>query len=1488
MMPNGSGRPGLRKLSVAIVVGAVLLASAWMLVTLPRRGSAPALTHDNGNVDIDLTDYGRILNEVRWNGVPQTVWFNGCTPPPIVVCFDDHSALTLYNNQSNYDRSPPVNLTDGYSAGDVADDYQVAAGDTNINFEVDTPALQRSYASYRNLGTSTLAANDVQVRQTAWSTAGSDWVIVEFSYLNINSTNVNELRAGFFGYLSAIFAFLPNLYGPGGDGGDDVDAAIADGSGWQYRASDNGGTGTTILFASANAARPLDWYFGESFIIDASFNPGASVDDDLLSAHMNGPPQLSGCAGAGCNIRASVGWDVGTLQPGEYVRLPLAICMGTTPANAATSCGSARTYYSSLYSGYQITEIQDEGTRRVEIFNWGRPSTPLAGWQLSPDGGTTWWSGGSWAPSPIPTNGYSVYTLGGGDAFPTTEGGRLVLRDNTLVIQDQVDFGQYGLNPDPLNGESVSRIYMPPASEYSPDFTRTQGANMSFSTTNTAPRLNYAPPVVLNEVYFNPNNPADKFVEVYYPGTGSVNIEGYKIVCDKEYRIPPGAPALLSPTNRYYYLREFSDPAFFNPATGMTVAGDNVYLYNGTDNLLDRVGWNSTHVSNTSMVRLPDGYGTPNGFNDSTSAAAGWVFDQKPTYSIVLAEVDQTKWGDPTLWVWYSVNVTNRQALPDYIDMSYTTEPMGFLVEFYQGDQVTPLVDSVADGDGIPDVGSLAPSATIQIWVKVYVPANPPMPQENTSVFASASLDPLGADRAYLRTKVNPWVEPDASASPSVIYEKSSGPAFLNESVVTLRADGRGFVTFTGQDVMFVLDSSGSMAWNDPDGDFPPTFCNGPPTGNSWSDRVESSVFYVENLTLPDRGGFVDFDTVATLNVPLTTDYFNLSYGTNPPGPWNGLWCSDETGGTVVSGGMSTANSELITNGASDHLWVAILLTDADSLTPVDDALSRSLADAAAANDIIYFTIGLNISAGSGPPGGEDLMLYIAQTTGGQYYPAAGSSTLQAIFADILSRVRTLAGRDTDLTDNTPLLQFVLQPGIDYIPGTFAPLAGAINPSGTPDVIQANPTNTTLQWNYSQIKVNEYWGVTFNVSSTIIGSPVPVNIVPDSRVTYETLDNVSITRPFPQVNLTVLPGINLLPPDNLVTSRTASNIQIDWTLPGSLVGYDEWVVYAGPTPTGIDFTSSIGSVIPTATSFTEIGAATAYDERYYVVVSRNATFSARSVSSSTVGFLAINFPANRNHAMSLPLEPFGATWVSTIKNITASSILVRWMNASGVWKTYASPGDPDSLAGVGKGYVIQTSTATRQLYFGRPGSHIRYAFGWGFAGAGLGSLSATPSGNDVSLSWSPAAGASCYYVLRSPTRIGFHTGGFTQQGPCTSTTGYLDIGGAVANTEFYYLIVPYDGAGSNGTSTYGMGVYTRLYVKHETWGAPFKQIVQTVDWYCAQIPFTLNIEWMNTNGLWVSHACPMPPGVFDTDVNQTEGFTLTTVGPFGKYSHVGR
>ncbi|MFQ5875704.1 MAG: hypothetical protein ACE5JL_18150, partial [Dehalococcoidia bacterium] len=106
--------------------------------------------------------------------------------------------------------------------------------------------------------------------------------------------------------------------------------------------------------------------------------------------------------------------------------------------------------------------------------------------------------------------------------------------------------------------------------------------------------------------------------------------------------------------------------------------------------------------------------------------------------------------GAPETVVSYTHTVTNIGGSNDTFDIT-TSSSAGWTVALYQSDGVTPLADT--DSDTTPDTGSLAPSASVNIVVKVTVGWN--TLNDTTTVTGTSSLD-LGVQRSAVDTTAAP------------------------------------------------------------------------------------------------------------------------------------------------------------------------------------------------------------------------------------------------------------------------------------------------------------------------------------------------------------------------------------------------------------------------------------------------------------------------------------------------------------------------------------------------------------------------------------------------------------------------------------------------------------------------------------------------------------------------------------------------------------
>lgn len=180
----------------------------------------------------------------------------------------------------------------------------------------------------------------------------------------------------------------------------------------------------------------------------------------------------------------------------------------------------------------------------------------------------------------------------------------------------------------------------------------------------------------------------------------------------------------------------------------------------------------------------------------------------------------------------------------------------------------------------------------------------------------------------------------------------------------------------TTLDIALVIDSSGSMMWNDRD-----------------NLRVETSKLFVDKLQENDRAAVVDFDRSSYLLSGFTSDKDALK---------GALDRIDDNGGTAIYSGIQTALDEFDSN-SRNAVRNMIILTDGEDNYSYN---YTSLLQRAIDSNIIIYTIGLGSSVDT------NLLINIATTTGGKYYHASSAG-------DLVDEFDKLAGETIDFVTDT-------------------------------------------------------------------------------------------------------------------------------------------------------------------------------------------------------------------------------------------------------------------------------------------------------------------------------------------------------------------------------------------------------------------------------------------------------------------------------------
>ena len=183
--------------------------------------------------------------------------------------------------------------------------------------------------------------------------------------------------------------------------------------------------------------------------------------------------------------------------------------------------------------------------------------------------------------------------------------------------------------------------------------------------------------------------------------------------------------------------------------------------------------------------------------------------------------------------------------------------------------------------------------------------------------------------------------------------------------------------TDTSLDVVLVIDSSGSMDDNDPNG-----------------LRHDAAKNFVDKLGTNDRAAIVDFDSYAALFQGFTNDHSLL---------YTAIDRVNYDGGTNLSSGISLAIDQFTDpDYSSDAMRYIIMLTDGDG------SYNTSYTTKALENNIVIYTIGL----GSGVR--PAVLQAIADGTGGKYLFADEASDLLPIYEGVADEIDTALDANKD------------------------------------------------------------------------------------------------------------------------------------------------------------------------------------------------------------------------------------------------------------------------------------------------------------------------------------------------------------------------------------------------------------------------------------------------------------------------------------------
>ena len=343
---------------------------------------------------------------------------------------------------------------------------------------------------------------------------------------------------------------------------------------------------------------------------------------------------------------------------------------------------------------------------------------------------------------------------------------------------------------------------------------------------------------------------------------------------------------------------------------------------------------------------------------------------------------------------------------------------------------------------------------------------------------------------------------------PSVTKELSSDTIYIGsyetETTVTITVTGDGgtSTTITPMDVVFAIDSSGSMTTNDPD-----------------DDRLTAAKGFVDNMDdTRDLAGVVSWDLDVEFAKGLWSDFDDV----------DGIkyWIDqvDSAGWTDPDDGLAASVQMLDDTGQLESIKVIIFLTDGYPAGPFGDPGTYTYfgdggpVDNAAVVGYIIYGIGLGDSHSSA------ILEDMADATGGAYYDSPDPDNLQAIYDAIYDEIVTSTiPHNVDVCE--VLEEYIV---LDTTSFNIAPDTITYNGDGT----------TTIKW----LNVGQYVGnfddaltadetvtLMFDVGADKAGYQLPVQVLPGAKVDYYNVDDAFIgSVAIPQAYINVVQMADLI------------------------------------------------------------------------------------------------------------------------------------------------------------------------------------------------------------------------------------------------------------------------------------------------------------------------------------------------------------------------
>jgi Ca-activated chloride channel family protein len=318
------------------------------------------------------------------------------------------------------------------------------------------------------------------------------------------------------------------------------------------------------------------------------------------------------------------------------------------------------------------------------------------------------------------------------------------------------------------------------------------------------------------------------------------------------------------------------------------------------------------------------------------------------------------------------------------------------------------------------------------------------------------------------------------------------------KTTVTIEVTGAGTTTYTAipMDVVFAIDSSGSMTSTDPD-----------------DDRLTAAKYFVDQMDDSiDQAGVVDWDLDVQNTFGLTSNF-----GTTVCGVKYWIDQVDSSGWTDPDDGLQAAVTMLDDDGQSDSIKVIIFLTDGVPAGPPGDPgvytyYTGGSAPVDQAADAGYIIYGVGLGASHSSAILEDM----ADATGGEYYALTDPEDLVDTYDEIYKEIAT---------STMPHFVDVVEITETYITGhsdfNIAPTSISTSVSGETTIIWEDVAKHVGNKD-DALDADETVTLTFKVGANKPGYGLDIQVLPGAKILYSNVEDiVTYWVPIPQATINV-------------------------------------------------------------------------------------------------------------------------------------------------------------------------------------------------------------------------------------------------------------------------------------------------------------------------------------------------------------------------------